>query len=365
MQVELKRISVAELSEEGFAEAARDGRRGIFFPPAKVKAYQNNPALKDPEGLAQLVGLVDGRVVGGLCPFPVQVIADGKPYLGGSGSVFWVEPEYRKTGLAIDLFEAEWPAQSDKISIGCGISHQARPFYRLMGYTTFTFQRVLWIRRSRGYLQSKLKGWVRAPGCFLLDRLLDAYGFWIRCAGRILNASWSVQRVLPDEYDKLMLVEEMVKQDTHRFREDHNAAWFKWLLENNYRGESQRQLLYLAYKGGGLVGFFMLLVQDSQQGSNEACVRIIEWGCHAGFEKLEPQLLLQAFLTLGRGMDFVALECAEQESICFLRRLGLIVHGDGVMVIKALDDSPLLRHAGYDLQRNWRMRPANGDHGFS
>ena len=365
MQVEVKRVSIGQLSGKSFSEVARNGQYGMPLSSAKLKAFQNNPVLQSSEECAQLIGLVDGRMIGGSCPFPIRVVADGIVYWGESGSTLWVEPEYRKTGLAIDLLEVSQTLSPDKITIACGISHKARPIYRLMGFKVFTFQQVLWIRRSRGYLKNKLKGWMRVPGCFLLDRLLDIYGLWIRCAGRFLNASWSVQRVLPDEHDKIVLIEAMVKQDAHRFREDHNAAWFKWLLENNYCGESQQQSLYLAYKGGVLVGFFMLLVQNSQQENSETGGRIIEWGCHAGFEKLEPQLLLQAFLTFNRNLDVVALECAEKRSVRFLKRLGLIELGNQVMVIKALEDSPLLRHDGYDLQENWRMRPANGDHGFS
>ena len=365
MQIEVKRVAIDELQEKGFADVAQDGQSRTLFSSAKLKAYQTNPTIQDLKECAHLAGLVDGSIAGGISPFSIRVVADEVIYRGVSASSLWVEPKYRNTGLAIDLLE-EWQTLAhDKINIACGITRKARPIYHLMGFKIFTFQQVYWIRRSKGYLKNKFKGRVYVPGCFfLLDRLLDVYGLWIRCVGRVINAPWSVQRVLPNEHGKLVLVEEIVRQDTSRFREEHNAAWFKWLLENNFYGENQQQSLYLAYKSGVLVGFFMLLVLDNQQ-KNETWGRIIEWGCRAGFEKQEPRLLLQAFLTLNRDVDIACLECAQKESIRFLKRLGLFVYGNQVMVMKAQDDSPLVRHAGYDQQDNWRMRPANGDHGLS
>ena len=350
--------------------SVRDLTQDVALSAVKLRALERNPFLSSVDSLGKIVGLYEGREIGGEYVFPVWVKAKGRELCALAGSTLSVEAAYRKSGLGMDLPELRWQKSPSGIALGAGLSQMAVPVHQLLDYAVFFLPRYMFLCKSRSVVEMKLKGLLARLTAGLVDVLLAVQ------AGVIGFLSWfkmrgvEVVRILPEDSMGLAEVAQLIKNDSHEYAEVHDEKWLRWHLTESFSEDGPAQL-YLARRQGGAIGFWMTKrrfhAQASRRGFKNVWLgSIIEWQVTKEEAKFLPWFMLAAALGLRRsGVDAVELPTDETTVQRFLRRLGWHAIGEGNFVIKAGSTSPVASDLEMKVQANWRLRPAMGDNGLS
>jgi len=121
----------------------------------------------------------------------------------------------------------------------------------------------------------------------------------------------------------------------------------------------------------GVVGFFMYKVRFHETAShhgykNLTLGSLMEWQS-VDTRKITPATLaLMAVMEMKcDGVDAVEVCTDDEDMGRSLKRALFQRVGDLSFVIRATENSPLRKHAGWDQQANWRLRSIEGDNGLS
>lgn len=332
----------------------------LNIPQQKKIAMERNP-FADSESVAQLIGIRDHKIIGGVCVLPLEFVADGKVLTTSTGSHTLVAEEYRKTCLGIDLYQTTPKLSSDKICMRVGISHLALKVVTLLRRSVFTFTQFRYVRKSSfviGENRMRQPLWkivtVIADVIFMLQRLV--VGWWVA----IKLAGLKISEVSIDDAAQIDEIVRLVAADRHRFRQNVTAGWLKWVYENDFHDvKKSDKHIYSVHKDGRMVGFFMTrLSSDGMKG------RIIEWQLDDLHLKLEPWILLYAAKLLAKKAAIVLLSVDCVDTIRAFQRLGIFRCPSQYAALACTKESPLRKCDGYKEQSNWRLRPGMGDAAF-
>lgn len=350
---------MAELSDIGRFSAYADPNQLLLKNNMTIGMFRENPFLRGPEQVAQTLGIVAGRIVGGVCSFPRQIIADGTVYETSANPGLFVHPDFRKTGLALDLIERCWNRSKDHIALDFYVSPQARGVVRMMGGAVFDIAQYAIIRKSSKIIGSRMRKWAKVLVAPLLDLVFAIHRCLLLAVVSVKTWSWRFQ--LADDDDSLAEFSSLIANDQHRFRENMPPDCLKWILNHDFLPlDKANKHLWRVVKAGQTIGF--VLTRVTLDGGSR--VRILEWQMTAGNELLMPWLLLKAALrSLGQNAAAI-ISVGASESAARVFKWILPPISVQASTVGVGDESPLEKHMGWRDQRNWRIRPAMGDCAF-
>lgn len=341
----------------------------VFFRPYKTfneeYNYDNkckyilktNPFVDDRLEGGAIEGYVDDNLGGSVYVFPMHLYADGEIYSFMSGSTFWVNKKFRKYELGMMIPEKMLEMSSNYI-LG-GVSPEAQPVYQYYGFQSFNLKRYVYIVNSHFLVSQKMKGLLAKVitsasdiGLHMVYRALKAK-FWMKYRRfRIIERNVS-------EID-FTSVEHVVKAGGERFMELHDRPWIEWVM--NFDGAEHH--FYEVYLNNLMVGFFInkIVFRELLNGRyrNVNYGAIIEWGSADQNILKDSDLCALAVSKFGTTVDAIAM-CSMEEMFfteipsVFKRRMRDL----NFEII--LDDK---QFPGYEISRNWRIRPAYGDNSF-
>lgn len=340
------------------------------LPKAKLRALMANPHLEKAGDLGKIVGMSDGREIGGEYVFPLFIKCGNARWKVLSGSTLYVDPQYRRSGLGMDLPELRWQKAPNGVALGAGLSQMAVPVHELLDYNVFPLPRLLMLWRSRPVVEMKLTGIAGRILSALVDIAVAGYATVLRGMVGLKMRGYRVRSVGPDDASALADVARLIAEDPHPYGEVHDEKWLKWHLSESFSEDGPAELHMIA-RDGKTVGFYMTKrrfhAQASHRGFRNVWLgSIIEWQAAKGYDSNLSWFLLNAALGLRKArVDAVELPTDDPRLLRFFRRLGWLRLGAGNFVIKAGTGSPLENDSSLGVQANWRLRPAMGDNGLS
>lgn len=336
----------------------------------RIRVLDTNPEKRSNEVAAQVLGLVDKKVVGQEVVFPLRVQAHGTEYLAFAGSGLFVHDEHRKTMLGIDITEARESLSEDGIALGCGLSQMAVPLHLMLNYVCFPMARFMWLFRSRSVVERRF-GVTLVSKC--VSRLIDA-GLWMWSVVLKYKVALRTRGLTLHELECATEdVVTLIQRDAHPFSCVRTVEWLNWQLKGGFSGgpRSRQKLFIVKDRQQGVVGFFMYKVRFHETAShhgykNLTLGSLMEWQS-VDTRKITPATLaLMAVMEMNRdGVDAVEVCTDDEDMGRSLKRALFQRVGDLSFVIRATENSPLRKHAGWDQQANWRLRPIEGDNGLS
>jgi len=361
MKVEVKilRRSVGELSSPGRYSKLEDPDNRLITNPSVVNTFVNNPFVRTKDQPAQIIGIVDGRIVGGVGALPMRMIADGTNYETSAGPDILVNPEYRTTGLAIDFIEMGRTMSPDWITVDFYVSRMARKVCGLMGSAVFSIAQFALVRKSEEFFAQRVPSCLSWLACLVLDVLFALHRLGVWAIVSVKTWGWLVE----DASDETGFgaFASLVAVDKHRFREDVSLTYLKWLFANDFDSvEMADKHLWRMGKGDVIYGY--VLTRVSNKGRR---ARIIEWQATDGNEEKLPWMMLKiAMRVLGKTNAVVLSVSSDDVDLVQLFRRLLPRMPDQAATVGVGDGSPLEKHSGWRDQKSWRIRPAMGDCGF-
>lgn len=350
--------AVDELSSHGRFAEFEDLNAYLDFPKEKVAVFQNNPYLTSGQVTAQMLGVVDGKIMGAVGMFPLHVRADKKCYEACACPLIHVHPDYRKTMYGIELSEKAKSISANKATINYGFSTKATRLNRYLRAPLFPIKQFVYVKRSRHFFKQRLPKAVSWLACPLMDVAFWFHRVFVGIVVWIRTFRWKIDRVEVDDEEAFRSFSDMIAADEHRFREEVDPNWLWWVLTNDFFPLPMAdKCLYRVNVKGKTIGYFM--TRRSVKGARG---RILEWQTVKGAESAIPWILLRAAKLLIRNTDAVVVSVGAEERavIKVLKRL-LIPFTAQHAGVGAREDSPLRKHEGWDQAVNWRIRPAMGD----
>ena len=350
--------TVDELSSHGRFAEFEDLNAYLDFPKEKVAVFQNNPYLTSGQVTAQMLGVVDGKIMGAVGVFPLHVLADKKCYEACACPLIHVHPDYRKTMYGIELSQKTGDISADKATINYGLSKKAARLNRYLQAPLFEIRQFSYVKRSRHFFKQRLPKAVSWLACPLMDVAFWFHRVFVGIVVWFRTFRWKIERVDVNDEESLQSFCDMVATDEHHFREQIEPKWIRWVLTNDFfpAAMADKRLYRVSVKGRG-VGYFM--TRRSEHGKRG---RILEWQTVKDVESAIPWMLIRAAKLLLRNTDAVVVSVGTEEKaiIKVLKKL-LVPFTTQYAIVGAREDSPLRKHDGWDLAVNWRIRPAMGD----
>lgn len=334
----------------------------------KIEVLKQNPFLKEiNETVFQIFGLVDNEIVGSETHFPIILELDKQEYPSVSGHGLSVSVNHRGLGLGTRLTDQRLDYSNTKSLLLCDASQMHLPILKKLGAIIFLMPRMILLRHSFSVIENKTNK-------IIAKCLAPIVDIFLKIPYRL------VKRRIRKKTRKLCIrelerapgtIENIISSDLHPFKEKHSCEWFNWvknysLVEDN----SIIKKLYGVYHNNELVGFFMtkqrFYPQASHRGyKNVVMGSIMEWGTINNSIITDNDLCLLALLSFDKEVDAIELCCTDEESAKYFKKLGLIQVGNGNVVIRYRNNSPLNEIKYLDRQSNWRLRPAMGDNSLS
>lgn len=350
------------------AHDAWDDPDGIITLTAeKREALLENPLSTNDTDPVQLVGTRGRRAVGRLDLLRGEALVEGLPVPLLWTSALSVEPAFRRSLLGVSMI-----LRMQRLSptvMTCGVSQLALPIFQKLKWTDFELPRWIRIRRSRPvvdrYVSSRLARAACAP---LLDLGLAAHGVVLRALARVHARGLTARRALevPDGLDPL-LATPGERASLHR-----SVAWIRWLLRSSFDSDprTRRELHLVTDEAGRTVAYFFLKVRFFAEASSRGFKDVLLGSVHdyRVFDEKRVSaadvLLLASSALDALSVDAVEICTDDAQGKRLLPRLGFVRVGALHLLFKAAKGSPLDRDDLRD-QRQWRLRPAEGDNTFA
>lgn len=361
MEVKVVERKFSELKSLGRFADYEDPDRGLIDAESVADVFVSDPYLTDTERTAQILGVVENRIIGRISPFPLHVIADGALYEGAAGMNLSVNPNFRKTGFAIDLIERLDAYSKDQIQVGYYVSRVARKMIGMMGDAVFSIRQFALVKRSAYLLGKRLPKWGRKIFCPVLDLIFFIHYAILRLVVGLKTRGWKIEQVRSDDVHGIGQFVDMVKSDRFRFRQSVDADFVQWALRHDFETAGNwEKSLYRVSIGGKAVGFFL-----SRATLGDDRGRLLDWQTEQGWERIVPWMLLKgALIQRHKVLATVISVSATDSAVVKVLKWLLPPLPLQAAVIGAGPDSPLRHHDGWQEQRNWRLRPSMGDSVF-
>jgi len=358
-KVEILFRAVEELTSLDRYSSFEDPDHCLISSKSVIATYCGNPYLRTNTQPSQVVGVVGNRIIGAVGALPMRMVADGKSYETSANPDTWVNPDFRKTGLALDLIEAGRNMSPDKIAVDFYVSRVARKVAGLMGSAVFTISQFALVRKSAEFFAQRMSSYLVWMVCPMLDILFAVHRIAVGLIVSAKTRGWRIEDV--SNAAGFCVFASLVALDKHRFREEVSTTYLKWLFANDFDTvEMADKHLWKVSKGDDVYGY--VLTRVSNRGKR---TRLIEWQSTDGNEDLLPWMMLKIATCVLRKTNAVVLSVSSEDVPIvrvFKRLLPRIP--DQAATVGVGDCSSLEQHQGWRIQNNWRIRPAMGDCGF-
>jgi len=330
------------------------------FAQQKRAALLNNPMSRSDDDPVQILGLQGDAVIGKIDLIAGELLVRGEPVPVLWTSAYFVPEEFRHTMVGIMIVLKM--QQLHHTIAACGVSQMALPIFQKLKWLDFTQPRFMLIRRSRSivekYLGTGIGGAVAtkvADGGLLLHR--GALRAWSAIATRSLRTEMGPAPVLPGLSSPAVIV--------HRSRE-----WLDWLLAESFESDpTRRKGLYVVRdKADNVLGYFLLKMRVFETASHRGFKNVLmgslyDWMTFDSGQLTNRQIALLATRELANwGADAIEI-CTDNPDVGrAVRRLGFLRVGELHTLVRAAKPSPLAGQ--FPDQKDWRLRPADGDNFF-
>lgn len=349
--------TVRGLTDDERFSAFEDPHGLLSFAPCKLKAYRENPYLKNLDQSCQLIGVKNGKVIGRRNSFPSRIVADGVVYETRiSGSVY-VDPAARSSLYAISLLNQALKLPNGDLNINCMLSVQNQKFYRLYGASLFSLVEFdAGGRWNRYYKPGNPPGWKKYAAKILNFAVTVTNKFFDRGRWRGLP-NWDVRKIDISDEASIREACELIGADKHRYREEITPEWIKWTLANDFLAAANRGIMYCVYDGGELVGFAL-----ARYAPKERKCKIYEWQLSAKYIVREAELLSIVAKTVCQFASRVQIMVGADSSETILKLKSRFPQlGCNYVVVTIAEESKFNRFEGIKESKSWRIRPGMGD----
>jgi hypothetical protein len=331
------------------------------FTPQKREALLSNPLSRNDDEPVQVLGLRGDTVIGKIDLISGELLVNNQPLPMFWTSAYYVPEEFRNTMVGVMIV---MKMQQLHHTIGaCGVSQMALPIFQKLKWLDFTQPRFMLVRRSRAVVERYVGAGFRG---LVATKAVDTGLVLHRAAIRGLTAVLANGlRVQPDQPDAVIALPASQPVVVHRSR-----GWLNWLLANSFdRDPTLRKGLYfIRDTAGNLLGYFLLKMRHFESAShrgfkNVNMATLQDWMSFDFARLSAEQIALLAVRQLAPWNPDAIEICTDNAGLQrFLRRIGFLRLGELHTLIRAAKPSPLAGQ--YTDQKDWRLRPADGDNFF-
>lgn len=347
--------TVNDLRRDLRLDALEDPDSFCVFNESRIKAFEDNPFLKSKDEIAQLVGVVDNRVIGGIAIIPLEYSIDGKRVTGVTGNWLYVNPEYRMTMYSARVMALLPTLYPFGIGTGGAIVDTAEQIERSLGYSVFNPVDFSYTRIANGFLERRLPALLALilsvpfnVALWAQRRLADLVSWCRTCSYKLVDLDHNDDAILNK-------ISEFIENDGHRFKEVHDVRWLKWVLSHDtvdYKSD-KRRLIGLV-QGSELVGFFMVNFYSHY-------CRIVEWQVPDKVEKKTAYFLLRVARRCLGNKNHASIVVDDEDSNRALSRFGFFKKSCGASSVMIAKRMPASEIEGLSNHGLWRTRPAFAD----
>ena len=355
MEIIKKEITVSQLNNE----KARKILEGAEVTPYRINTFLSNPNLVDEQSVV-LYAVCDGeKVVGRTSLYPTKMLCDGHTKVACSGRDLFVDEEYRKEAIGMDLMMYPLTSKSINLIVFSGISNMALPLYKALKYHILEFPRMMQLRNFRCLLQSKgMKGMPLRFFTMVLNIPLWIVSLGWRISSKRVSQKFEIEQVqkVPE------WINDVVTIQGDKYMELHDQKWFQWNLDYNFNYHPRnRQFFYIVKKHGKNLGFFMTKERYRKDAggllSNVVIGSIVEWGSYDESLLSESDIYKLALRTFAADVDIVETATDNNRTVKSLKRMLFIHHDFAHIVFK---DKTKQYKDSSDISK-WRIRYGYAD----
>ena len=321
-----------------------------------------NPSLLSENDVCQIIALDGKKVVGSELSFPNKYVVNGEIKFCRGASTLFSDEAYRKHAVGTDLMINATTITSKQDSIVAGISQMAYPLYKAMRYTCFSFQRFVFLNKSRVAVEYMLKqnSLLTKIISQIMDILLVFYRFFVFGGNRLRMRKYSIEIVseVPQE------VEDIARGDNQRYMELHDKNWFEWNLNYSFKpnGKKNKYLAVIKDKDDKIVAFFLNKITFYKQASSRGFKNIFlgtvtEWGIRKGESLSEFDVQMTAIRYMPKDIDGAEVATTAKDVVKDFKYHLLFPMGEANIAVYI---QSFKEKAMKDIN-NWRIRLAAGD----
>jgi len=360
---EIHLISRRELATDPCWDRWQDPDAIAPIAPIKRKALLENPLARGDDDPIQLVGTLDGRVIGRLDLVGGALTVDGDDVPCYWGSALYVPEEFRHTLMGVSLILR---LQRLHHTVGAsGVSRLVYPLYKNLRWLDFELPRFVLVRRSRSIVDRYVGGGaLGATVETLANGALRAHGALLSGWARLRLRGFEVEEL--DEFPEAFT--SRIPLHGRRVSGHRSAAWINWLLRSSFdEPPSRRGLFGIAGRDGQAAGYFLVRARPYEL-KTERKFRDLHLGSLQDWAAFDPALRFEHIALLAAQelfkwkVDAVEVCVPHDETSGGLSRLGFVHVGSMYILVNVSEESRLSSLTTPDA---WRLRPAEGDNFFS
>ena len=328
-------------------------------------AILDKPTGYDPEEVCQILAISNNKVVGTQMCYSSRAVIDGEEIICNHASTVFSHPDYRSKGVGGNLLIALTKLKPWRNTITGGNSQMSLPIFKALRYNSFEFPRFIFLLKSRCAVQYVLhsNGIITKALSALVDTVLKLqrkYAF-----SKISKYARTLTIEKCTECPKV--VEDIVADDPHRFREQHDKAWFDWNMKYDFNPDHRKsKTLYVVKDKEEIVGFFVHKIQfyetASSRGFKDVLLgSVMEWGIKKGCPMSESDIQLLAIKAMPSNVDGVQVATDDKETAGKFKKVGAFPMDNANMCVRlrSIKDADV-KEAMKD-GKNWRLRLACND----
>ena len=329
------------------------------------EAILHNPVSFKDEDCCQILYLDNNTVVGTQMCYPAGAVINGEVIPCNHASTVFSHPDYRSRGFGGHLLMALTKLPPYRNTITGGNSQMSISIFKALRYDTFEFPRYIFLEKSKCAIEYVLhhNGPLTKVLAAFVNLFLRLHKLFVlsKISHYVNSLTVEVCQECPQA------VEDIVAEDPHCFRENHDKAWFDWNLNYSFNHDSRNsKRLYVVKDADEVVAFFVNKVQFFETASvrgfrNVLLGSVMEWGVKDPSKISEVDIQLLAIKTMPKNIDGVQVATDNDRVSKSFKRLGFFPMGKANFCsrLKSIKDKDVIS-AMKDIS-NWRLRLACND----
>ncbi len=312
----------------------------------------------------QIYATYNGEIVGSVYVFPILIKTNNNIIIGNGGSTLFVNKEKRGLGIGKKLAYERLNISPNKVSILAGLSSMSYPLYTKLGCKFFYSKRIGYINNSGPILTAKFGKYSKHIIPHLVNFLLRLFYFPYSLSYKKLSKKYNVIKV-NNASERI----EEIATNSLLFQELHTKEWFNWHINNTFFNTNQDyQALYEVHdENAKTIAFFMVKIRTKEINNNKIkIISLIEWGIAKESSLSEKDIIILLIHEMKKlNPDIIEVSFLDKNLMKHLEKTGFFFLKEARIGIYVGEDSPLRKYSGFNIDSNWRLRPAYSDYGLS
>lgn len=334
---------------------------GAFCQKSGVlKAFVSNPYIANENEELMVFELVDNVVMGREIFYPTRMKMGDSIINSCASSSLLVAEEGRKYMLGASLVMHQINNKSNTVLLYGGMTEMAVDLYKRLKFVIFDIPTIWQVRNTTPILQNfNFSGIILNLASYICNMPVKLYS-WFSSLYCYASTNKYKVRELTEAPD---WIEEIVRNDSHKYAEFHGKEWFNWALQNCFsEDKSSRQALYGIYMGEKPKGF-VLLTERSTSVEDRNIDKVVfgtvrEWGTNDEISLGEKDIFKIALNCFSKNVDIVTISTSDDVVRKKMQKYGFLKHGNYNIAFRPLGIK--LDEDSKDAN-NWRIRPSYSD----